>query len=412
MSNSSLIIYIYNDVGNDILRQKFVKNRHKEKKMSKKTPNKFLKKPHRKKIEWLPVKYFILEEILDKGSLNVQDLLTNVNIQLANIKEKRINRNKLIELINKIQGELPELRFIDKISIDGSQIAFRLLKNLPQNQDISGYIERIISSTNDPSLQILKLLWKFQATEQGDIYKKLRNVEENPHEKFNLVNKVCQVLQKKKIHHVMLSTGVTMFELARQIIQQNNRFGIEGIISSNMLIHIEFLLRKTPSVQLSLGTPPGKMLFQQETASFGQVRELTDEEIKSDIMENVQASVLSFTSLSFNEGFKIGLGHQDDIKEKIIHLRPPKKCKLVIIVIDWEKILSKNGVIVQDTQDQKGYKLFDISDGREYLIITNRPEITSSKEDKDRAEDLKLWEEKGNAIVIDTDDKLRKYINK
>lgn len=378
------------------------------KKKSKKTPS---ARPHRKKTEWFPVRYFILEEILKKGSVKADDLHKSVNVQLSALKERKVNKQKFIELLKEVHEQVPDFQLKNGKFIDSSKIALTFLKNLPKDQDTSDYLEEIVRSTNDASLQILKLLWRFEATKQGDIYKKLKNLEENPHEKLNLVSKVCQLLQKKEIHHVMLSTGVTMFELARQIIKKDDKFGIKSIISSNMLIHVEFLLQKTPLAQLPLEMPPGKMLFQQETASFGQERELSPDELKGDILKDAQASVLSFTSLSFYEGFKIGLGHQADINEKLIHLRPPAGCGLVIITIDWVKILSDApGATVKDAQGRKSYQLFNFSNDRQYIIITNRPKDIRSDTDKKRADDLKKWEEEEKATVIDTDEKLQEYI--
>lgn len=366
---------------------------------------------YRKKIGWLPVKYFILEEILKKGSVKVDDLHKFVKDQLAGLKARKVNKQRFIELLKGVHEQFPDLQLINGRFIDPSKMAFALLKNLPKDKDISEYLEKIVCDTSDASLQILKLLWRFKANEEGDIYKKLKNLEENPHEKQNLVNKVCQLLQKKEIHHVMLSTGVTMFELARQIIKQKDKFGIQSIISSNMLIHLEFLLSKIPLAQLPLGMPPGKMLFQHETASFGQERELIPYELTSDILQDVQASVLSFTSLSFDEGFKIGLGHQADINEKLIYLRPPNSCNLVLITIDWAKILSDApGTTVKDAQERKSYQLFDFVNNRQYVIITNRPEEIISNKDKEREDDLKRWAEEGKVIVIDTDEKLQEYL--
>lgn len=365
---------------------------------------------HRKKVEWLPVKYFILEEILKKGSVKTGDLHKSVNVQLAGLKERKVNKEKFIELLKEVHEQVPDLQLINGQFIDSSKIAAALLKNLRKDQDLSKCLEEIVNSTNDASLQILKLLWRFTATEQGDIYCKLKDLEKNPHEKRNLINKVCELLQKKEIHNVMLSTGVTMFELARQIIKRHDELGIKSIISSNMLINWEFLLRKTPLAQLPLGMPPGKMLFQHETASFGQERELTIDELNGDILQDVQASVLSFTSLSFDEGFKIGLGHRADINEKLIYLRPPNSCHLVLITIDWAKILDAPGTIVKDAQGNRGYQLFDFSNDREYIIITNRPEDVSSEINKKRVYDLKRWEEEGKITVIDTDEKLQEYI--
>jgi hypothetical protein len=147
--------------------------------------------------------------------------------------------------------------------------------------------------------------------------------------------------------------------------------------------------------------PPGKMLFRQETASFGQEREFTLNELNGDILENVQASVLSFTSLSFNEGFKIGLGYPADIREKLIHLKPRTGCKLVIITIDWEKILSNApGTIVTDEEGRKSYQLFDSKKDREYLIVTNRPKVITSEVDQKRNDDIKKWQDEGKATVI------------
>jgi len=379
------------------------------KKRSKKTTSKI---PHRKKTEWLPVKYFILEEILKKGSVKTDDLRKSVNLQLASLKtqEPEVKKQKFTELLKEVQEQVPGLKLKNGYVVDTSEIAIALLKDLPKDQDTSDYLERIVRATNDHSLQIMKLLWRFNAGLHVDIYNKLRKFEENPSEKRILVDKVCKLLKKKKIHKVMLSTGVTMFELGRQIIQGHDELGIQSIISSNMLIHVEFLLSKIPLAQLLLEMPTGKMFFRQETASFGQERELSLEELNSEIMEDIQASILSFTSLSFNEGFKIGLDYSADINEKLIHLRPPTGCSLVIITIDWDKILSDApGTTVKDAQGRKSYRLFDFSNDRKYIIITNRPKDISSEIDQKRADDLKKWEDEGKATVIDTEEKLHEY---
>lgn len=372
------------------------------KKTQKKAKKKSSKISRRKKTEWFPVKYFILEEILKKGTVKITDLQKSVNAQLASQKEYTVNTKlKFIELLKEIQEQVPDLKLKKGHVVDPSEIAITLLKNLSKDQDTSDYLEKIVRATNDHSLQILKLLWRFNSGLHEDIYNKLRKFEENPSEKWNLVNKVCQLLKKKKIHHVMLSTGVTMFELGRQIIQCHDELGIQSIISSNMLIHVEFLLSKIPLAQLPLEMPPGKMLFREETASFGQERELSLDELNSDILKDVQASILSFTSLSFDEGFKIGLDYPADINEKLIHLRPPTGCSLVIITIDWVKILSDApGTTVKDAQGRKSYQLFCFSNDRKYIIITNRPKDISSKIDQKRADDLKKWEDEGKATVI------------
>jgi len=365
---------------------------------------------HRKKTEWFPVKYFILEEILKKGSVKIEDLQKSVNARLAGQKEVEVKKQKFIELLKEVQEQVPGLQVVNNDFIESSKIAFTLLKNLRDDQDTSEYLQKIAYTTSDPSLQILKLLWRFNASQYSDIYNKLKKLEENPHEKLNLVNKVCQLLWKNEIHHVMLSTGVTMFELGRQIIKRQDELGIKSIISSNMLIHVEFLLSKIPLAQLPLEIPPGILRFREDTASFGQERELSPNELDGEILKDVQASILSFTSLSFDEGFKIGLDYPADINEKLIHLRPPKGCRLVIIIIDWGKILSTaRGAIVKDKQGNKSYELFDHSNDREYIIVTNRPKDIISGLDRKRMADLEKWTTQGKAIVIDTDEKLHKY---
>jgi len=79
------------------------------KKRSKKTTSKI---PHRKKTEWLPVKYFILEEILKKGSVKTDDLRKSVNLQLASLKtqEPEVKKQKFTELLKEVQEQVPGLK--------------------------------------------------------------------------------------------------------------------------------------------------------------------------------------------------------------------------------------------------------------------------------------------------------------
>ena len=367
-------------------------------------------RPHRKKTEWFPVKYFIIEEILTKGPMSVERLHRSVNNRLGDCGEGKVYKQKLVRLLEEIRKQIPPLQVDNNDTIDCTGVISLLLKNLPKQHDSSTYLEKIVRETGDPSMQILKLLWKFEGGKYPDIYQKPRNLEQNPGQKTDLVTKVCDLLKLAGVHHVMLSTGVTMFELARQILTRHGELGIETIISSNMLIHVEFLLSKIAPASLLLGLPPGKLHFQHDTASFGHERGLTDAELDSDTLKAVQASVLSFTSLSFDEGFKIGLGYQADVNEKLFHLLPPQGVRLVIILIDWEKILAgAGGNVVQDAQGRKGHELFDLSNGRQYLIMTNRPDDVSSDLNRRRIADLERWAAAGHAIVLDTEDKLRAY---
>ncbi len=370
-------------------------------------------RPHRKKSEWFPVKYFILEEILTKGSMTVEGLYKSVNSQLSNSGERKVNKKKLVGLLEEVREQVPQLRVDNNDFVDCTGLISLLLQNLPKKQDSSTYLETTLREMGDPSMQILKLLWKYKAGDLADIYQKLRNLEQNPRQKMDLVTKVCNLLKMEEVHHVMLSTGVTMFELARQILMRYTELGIQTIISSNMLIHVEFLLAKIPPASLLLELPPGKLHFQHDTASFGLERALTAGELDSETLKTVQASVLSFTSLSFDEGFKIGLGYQADINEKLFHLRPPQGCRLVIILIDWEKILSgAGGNVVRDAQGRKGHELFELSNGRQYIIMTNRPRRVESELDRKKMADLEKWATEGHAIILDTDDKLREYKEK
>ncbi|MBN1795259.1 MAG: hypothetical protein JW804_01170 [Sedimentisphaerales bacterium] len=362
---------------------------------------------HRTQVEWFPAKYFILEEILKKGSMEIDDLRKYVNSQLAGLKEGEVKKHKLIKLLKEVRKDVPELQIENEHYVSSAELAFALLKN--SKNDTSEQLWKIAQNANDPSLQILKLLWRFNAGPEEDIYYKLKKLEENPGKKLNLVNKVCSLLRSKQIRHVMLSTGVTMFELARQIIKQRDELVIESIVSSNTLVQGEFLLSKISLAVLPLKMPPGLLFFNYRTASFGPERLLEQEESKSDVLKDVQASVLSFTSLSFENGFKIGHDYPADVNEKIIHLRPPIGCRLVIITIDWEKILSDTGAAVE-YQNLKGRELFDVSNDREYIIVTDRPKDIISNTDRRRAADLKRWEEEGKAVVIDTDDKLKEYL--
>jgi len=324
--------------------------------------------------------------------------------------ERKVNKQRFVRLLEEVRKQIPQLHVDNNYFVDCTGLIAPLLKNLPKQQDSATYLEKIVREIGDPSMQISKLLWKFEGGKCPDIYQKLRNLEQNPGPKVDLVTKVCDLLKMKEVQHVMLSTGVTMFELARQILARYSELGIQTIISSNMLIHVEFLLSKIAPASLLLGLPPGKLHFQHDTASFGHERELTAGELNSDTLKAVQASVLSFTSLSFEAGFKIGLGYQADINEKLFHLRPPEGCRLVIILIDWEKILSgAGGNAVQDAQGRKGHKLFDLSNGRQYVIMTTRPGHVESELDRKRIADLERWATDGQAIVLDTDDKLREY---
>ena len=360
--------------------------------------------------EWCFIKYFILKEILKKGSIETGDLLAAVNARLEESGETTIKQTKLIELIEELKESLP-LSMADSF-IDSSNLAYDLLKN--SQKDASEDLEIIAKNTPDPSLQILKLLWRFNDNPNNIIFKKLVNLEKRGPQKQKLVNKIIAILDYYDIHNVLIGAGVTMLELTRQLMKTDTKASIKSIMSSNTLILLQFLISKMDVSVLPLKVRPDLQMFRHESASLTSIEELfPDVDTKNAILKDIKASVSSYTSLSYENGFRVGLGHNTDIYEKLICLTGSHQhqMRLSIISTDWTRILSDvDGIDVVDINGEKSHKLLNPSNIKEYIIVTDCPENIKSSEDQARIEDLKKWAALPYVTVIDSDKNLEIYL--
>ena len=205
--------------------------------------------------------------------------------------------------------------------------------------------------------------------------------------KQRLAQEVVNFLLKKKdeIRRIILGSGTTMRVLTQQLLKSRTELAINNIFTANLLVLREFIANKiTPEEKPQIHMTPGRLnIF---TGSL-----YSDDGIKSLGSSPAQAVITSFDGLDYDE---ITTGQHHELSEKIMNLMPNnKKCRYVIIPMEWSKI-GASGVVIVEKEEGKGtVELLDTKK-REYIII-----VDPQDENIEKCKILKHWQQKGVKII-------------
>jgi DeoR/GlpR family transcriptional regulator of sugar metabolism len=201
-----------------------------------------------------------------------------------------------------------------------------------------------------------------------------------PRSKIKLAEAAISFVKKnkKKIQGLVLGTGTTVHECARELINKENDLEHMRVYTDNLLVLHDFIYYKPDKLYLEM--PHGELDMERAA--------LRGDEI-ADYLRNLDINVVitSFSDMSFDKGF---CTVYQDKAEKFANLCPKSKnCRWVIVPIEWLKIGRKIGNPVAESRDEQ----LDFANGRKYIIITDRPSETDWDADVDnpKREDLEKW---------------------
>jgi DeoR/GlpR family transcriptional regulator of sugar metabolism len=209
---------------------------------------------------------------------------------------------------------------------------------------------------------------------------KIGNRMGNPESKRKLAEKTFSFIKKHKddIRILVLGTGTTVHECAKELINRENELHNMRIDTDNLLVLYEFICNRPNKLQLEL---PKGLLNLDRAALRG------PDTIKHFQNLDAEAIITSFSDMSFEKGF---CTIHDDSEEKLANLRPKSnRCRWIIIPIEWDKIGNPTGTPVATTRKEQ----LDLKKGKKYIIITNKPpeQECNSEVNKNRIEDLNRW---------------------
>ena len=184
---------------------------------------------------------------------------------------------------------------------------------------------------------------------------------------------------KQDIKRIVLGTGTTVYEAAKEILNHNDELNIRNVHTSNLLVLREFILRKPRNIKIEMS--PGTLV--RETASLA-----TEEDVERPLPSGVDAVVTSFNGLSYEKGFSTGVAN--DVREKFSNLCPRKECKWVIIPIEWQKVGFTDVAVVGKRKKRRDVLDF-VQGTRTYVIITDPPKGTPAGKDQGRFKGLEKW---------------------
>jgi len=201
--------------------------------------------------------------------------------------------------------------------------------------------------------------------------------------KENLAKKVFSFIKehRKAIQRLVLGSGTTVRECARELMKGAACLGDMRIHTANLLVLHDFVYHKPSNLCIEL--PRGEVDLERAT--------LWSEDIV-EYFQGIepQAVITSFSDVHFEEGF---CTRYDDAREKLANLRPKfDGCRWVIIPMEWSKIARCVHDPVTDSRDEQ---LDFVGGKRKYIIITDRPspDKWDKNVDDEKLADLDLWKE-------------------
>lgn len=187
---------------------------------------------------------------------------------------------------------------------------------------------------------------------------------------------------KKSIKEIIAGTGSTVYECIHELLDRENELEPMRIHTANLLVLHCSIYHKSKKFVVEVAN--GELDLDRAA--------LTGEHIADYFagLENINAVITGFSDMSFEKGFYTEFL---DKNSKLADLRPKsKKCKWIIIPIEWSKITTSVGTPVAKNREEQ----LDFADGnRKYIIITNKPsdEEWESEVDDPRLADLEKWKE-------------------
>lgn len=197
-----------------------------------------------------------------------------------------------------------------------------------------------------------------------------------------LASKVVGYLRKKKddIKTLILGSGTTVYETSMEVLAHKKELDIKKVYTNSLLVLNAFISHKPSDIELDMvmGTLDYKTASLRGTKGVKYLSE-----------RQVDAVVTSFTGL-IDEG--LTASQEYELNEKHMNLCPHRRCKWVIIPMEWAKIsYGHEDYLVRDKGGEKR---------PEYVIITDPPRGKLQGRDEERSEILKYWEDKNGVEVL------------
>jgi len=211
--------------------------------------------------------------------------------------------------------------------------------------------------------------------------------QNNDKSKKYLASKTVEYLvqQTRRIHNILLGAGTMCWEISKELTARCNcaNTGPQSVYTSNLLVLRQFIEANVDRHNLDLNMIDGHLARTTGVVVPKHVRK------RLKALE-IHAIVTSFYGLDDN-GFMTG--EESEIDEKLANLDPnDKTCKLVIIVMEWEKF-GTTGIKV----DIEGDKKIDLKNKkRRYVLLTNPDRSSPTFEQNMKL--LNHWKTKGLEI--------------
>jgi DeoR/GlpR family transcriptional regulator of sugar metabolism len=238
------------------------------------------------------------------------------------------------------------------------------------------------------SAQRMRKMW------HGTLVGKRLSKRKSMESKERLAKKTVDFIKDNRddISVLMLGTGTTVWEAAKEILTRENELDITTIYTASVLVLDAFVSRRPGDVTLRMA---GGAL--DERTAWLKSRKGVQFLSKAP----VDAVVTSFMGLC-REGFRTAQDYEVD--EKLMNLRPHKRCKFVVIPIEWSKIDHEDGELVaEQIERKKGRDVLDFLGGtRQYVIVTDPPRGKLQGRDRDKLDLLEYWRDEKGVQVLRT----------
>lgn len=206
--------------------------------------------------------------------------------------------------------------------------------------------------------------------------------------KKRLAKKTVSFIEERKndINTLMIGTGSSAYECTKEVLARKEDLRVTNIYTTSLLVLHAFAFYRHAQIRLEMiaGT------LDYQTASL-----VGPEGVKYLSKRPVDAVITSFWGLS-KRGFSTLYVYE--IEEKRMNLCPHEECGYVIIPMEWCKI-GLEALLVQQHPEETQSTLVLPQGERRHVIVTDHPQGELQGKDKERAEILKFWEEKGVEVL-------------
>ncbi len=185
---------------------------------------------------------------------------------------------------------------------------------------------------------------------------------------------------KRLIKKIIAGTGSTVHECMHELLDREDKLDHMRIYTANLLVLHCSIYHK--SKKFFVEVPNGELDLDRAALTGSHIADYFNG------IEDVDAILTGFSDMSFDKGFCTEFL---DKSSKLVDLRPKsKKCRWVIIPIEWSKIGTSVGAPVAKSREEQ----LDFANGkRKYIIITDKPSKDQwvPAADDPTLEDLMEW---------------------